>query len=182
MSKERTLAVDCKYLGTGTPGDGVPASEFTQYPTIHEGSLVFGFSQGNQVQFKQMGTEDPWAVINRMGDPSYIEFAIPSPTVQEQKDFMGGTVNGEKWEKPISTPVIEKSLKIQTADYKGKYVEYIVTKASISAYLSQAPTEEETELMLVRATILSATTSAGVRKTAFSRETKTVETSAEGGE
>lgn len=172
--EERVLAVDCKYLGLGTPGDGVPATTFTQYPTIHEGSLVFGFSQANQVSFKKMGSEEPWAVINRMGDPSYIEFAIPSPTAQECAKFMGGTAVGEKWEKPITTPIIEESLKIQTADYNGKYVEYVATKASISAYLSQAPTEEETELLLVRATILSATTSAGVRKTAFSREIKSI--------
>lgn len=173
---ERTLAIDCKYLGTGTPGDGIPAATYTEARTIHEGSLVFGFSQGNQVQFKQMGTEDPWAVINRMGDPSYVEFAIPSPTAEECALYMGGTANGEKWEKPINSQIIEKSVKFQTAEYKGKYVEYVITRSSISAYLSQAPTEEETELMLVRATVLSAVTAAGVRKTAFTRETKEIET------
>lgn len=172
--QERTLAVDCQYIGTGTPGDGVPATTYTETETIHEGSLVFGFQQGNQVQFKQMGTEDPWAVINRMGDPSYIEYAIPSPSAEECKRYMGGEVTGEKWEKPITTPTIEQSLKIHTAEYKGKYVEYVVTKASISAYLSQAPTEEETELLLVRATILSVTTSEGVKKSSFSREVKAV--------
>lgn len=41
-----------KYVGAGTPGDGVPAAAYTQYPTIHEGSVVFNFADGSQVQFK----------------------------------------------------------------------------------------------------------------------------------
>lgn len=90
MAQERSLAIDCKYLGTGTPGDGVAAEIFDQCREVHEGSLVFNFTEANQIQFKAMGQEDPWAVVNRKGDPSNIEFAIPSPTAEEMKTFMGG--------------------------------------------------------------------------------------------
>lgn len=175
MAGERSLAVDVKYIGAGTPGDGIAAATYTQYATIHENSVAFNFTEAVQVNFKAMGQEDPWAVKSKKGDPSSIEFAIPSPTAAEQLAFMGGTVTGEKWEAPISTPYIEQSIKMQTADYKGKYTEYIIPKASISAYMSQAPGEEQTDLMLVRATIVAPVTAAGVRKPSFSREVKNIE-------
>lgn len=171
----RSLAVDMKYVGAGEPGDGVAAAAYTQYTEIHESSVVFNFADGSQVQFKAMGQQDPWAVISRITDVSSIEFAIPSPKAQEQKDFMGGTVTGDKWEAPVDKPNIIKSIKMQTADYEGKYTEYVIPKASIFARLSQAPGEEATDLMLVRATIVTPVTAAGVRKSAFSREVKTVE-------
>ena len=172
----RSLAVDMKYVGAGEPGDGVAAATYTQYPEIHENSVVFNFSDGTQVSFKAMGQDNPWAIINKKGDPSSIEFAIPSPKASEQKDFMGGTVTGEKWEEPVSTPSIIKSIKMQTADYEGKYTEYIMPKASIFAKLSQAPGSDTTDLMLVKATKLAPVTKAGERKSAFSREVKEVTT------
>lgn len=176
----RTLAVDMKYVGAGTPGDGVAAAAYTQYPEIHEDSVVFNFADGTQVAFKAMGQKDPWAVITRITDVSSIDFAIPSPKAQEQKDFMGGTVTGEKWEAPVDTPTIIKSIKMQTANYEGKYVEYVIPKAEIFAKLSQAPGAEATDLMLVRATVVTPVTAAGVRKSAFSREVKAVEAEPEG--
>lgn len=180
MPEKRTLAVDCKYLGTGTPGDGVAAAAYTQYPEIHEDSIVFNFADGSQVPFRAMGQKEPWAVITRITDVSSVDFAIPSPKPSEQKDFMGGTVTGNKWEAPVDRPDIIKSLKIQTADYEGKYVEYIIPKAEIFARLSQAPGVEATDLMLVRATVVTPITSAGVRKSPFSREIKDVEAEPEG--
>ena len=177
---ERSLAIDCKYLGYGTPGDGVAASTYTQSREIHEGSLTFNFTEATQVQFKAMGQEDPWAVVNRKGDPSSIEYAIPSPTAEEMKTYCGGKVTGDKWEAPISPETIEKSIKIQTADYDGKYTEYVIPKSSISARLSQAPTEEQTDLLLVKATILTPVSAAGVRAASFSREVKTVAVEPEG--
>ncbi len=175
MPEKRTLAVDCKYLGAGTPGDGVAAATYTQYPEIHEDTIVFNFADGTSVSFRAMGQKEPWAVISRITDVSSIEFAIPSPKAQEQKDFMGGEVTGEKWEAPVDTPNIIKSIKIQTANYEEKYVEYVIPKAEIFARLSQAPGVETTDLMLVRATVVTPITAAGVRKSAFSREVKTVE-------
>lgn len=172
---ERSLAVDMKYVGAGTPGDGVAATTYTQYTEIHEDSVVFNFSDGTQVSFKAMGQEDPWAVVNKKGDASSIEFAIPSPKASELFDFMGGTVTGDKWEAPVSTPTITKSIKMQTADYEGKYTEYVIPKASIFAKLSQAPGSEATDLMLVKATLLTPITSAGVRKPAFYREVKSIQ-------
>lgn len=175
QKQARSLAVDCKYLGAGEPGDGVAATEYIQYPEIHEDSIVFNFADGTQVSFKAMGQKEPWAVINKINDISSIDFAIPSPKAKEQQDFMGGKVTGEKWEAPVDTPNIVKSIKIQTADYEGKYTEYIIPKASIFAKLSQAPGGETTDLMLVRASIVTPITKEGERKSSFSREVKAVE-------
>lgn len=178
--EKRSLAVDMKYIGAGDPGDGIAASTYKQYPEIHEDTVVFDFTEPNKVPFRAMGQEEPWAVYYRKGDPSTVEFAIPSPKPEEQKDFMGGTVTGSKWEAPISSETIIKSIKMQTKDYDGKYTEYVIPKASIFAYLSQAPGVEQTDLMLVKATILAPTAADGTRYSSFSREIKNVEAIPEG--
>lgn len=41
MANERSLAVGVSFLGYGTPGDGVAATEFTQCPIVEEGTVVF---------------------------------------------------------------------------------------------------------------------------------------------
>ncbi len=174
MANERSLAVDIKYLGVGNPGDGVPATTYVQYPTIHEDSVVFNFNEATQVNFKAMGMGDPWAILNKKGDPSSIEFAIPSPTAAEMEAFCGGTVTGDKWEAPVSTPSIIKSVKLQTAPYEGKYTEYVISKASVSARISQAPGSEQTDLLLVKATIMTPVSAAGEQGAPFSREVKAV--------
>ena len=40
MANERSLAVGVSFLGYGDPGDGVPASIYTQCPIVHEGSVA----------------------------------------------------------------------------------------------------------------------------------------------
>lgn len=174
MANERSLAVDIAYVGIGTPGDGVAATTYTQYPIIHEDSVVFNFNEASQVNFKAMGMDDPWAVLNKKGDPSSIEFAIPSPTAVEMEAFCGGTVTGNKWEAPTTAPSIIKSVKLQTALYEGKYTEYVITKASISARISQAPGSEQTDLLLVKATITMPVSAAGEQGVPYSREVKEV--------
>lgn len=169
----RTLAVDVKKLSAGAPGDGAAGTSLKVYDTIHESSLAFNFTEAAQTAFKRMGDEQPWAIINKAGDPSSIEFAIPSPTAQECADFMGGKVTGDKWEAPTSVPSIQMTVKIETADYQGKYYEYTLPLCSISARLSQAPGETQTELLLVKASIMQPISSAGVKTSPFVREEKT---------
>lgn len=124
--------------------------------------------------FTAMGREDPWAVVNKKGDPSSIEFAIPSPKAAEMKEFCGGTVTGDKWEAPTSTPTIIKTIKLQSSPYDGKYTEYVLVKASIAGRISQAPGKEETDLLLVKATIMAPISAAGVRSSPYGREVKDV--------
>lgn len=174
MANERSLAVDIAYVGIGTPGDGVPATDYTRYPIIHEDSVVFNFNEASQVNFKAMGMDDPWAVMNKRGDPSSIEFAIPSPTAEEMLAFCGGTITGQKWEAPKTTPSIIKSVKLQTKPYEGKYTEYVITRASIAARLSQAPGSEQTDLLLVKATITIPASASGDLGAPYSREVKEV--------
>jgi len=174
---ERSLAVDVAYVGLGVPANGRPASTYKRFPIIHESSVAFNFNEATQISFKAMGQKDPWAVINKAGDPSSIEFAIPSPTADEMQYFCGGTVDNDgKWNEPIDTPTITKSLKIQTAVFKGRYTEYTIVNGSISARLSQAPSEEVTDLLLVKVTKEAAYDANGKQYPAFSRQVKAIET------
>ena len=51
MANERSLAVGVSFLGYGDPGDGVPASIYTQCPIVHEGSVAFNFNEATSVDF-----------------------------------------------------------------------------------------------------------------------------------
>ena len=75
---ERSLALDIDYLGVAEPGDGVAGTEYTQYPEID--TVTFNFSEPKEISFTAMGREDPWAVVSKKGDPSSIEYTIPSTT------------------------------------------------------------------------------------------------------
>lgn len=172
MSNERSLALDIDYLGVAEPGDGVAGTEFTQYPEIE--TVVFNFSEPKELSFTAMGREDPWAVVNKKGDPSSIEFSIPSPKASEMKEFCGGTVTGDKWEAPVTTPTIIKTIKLHSSPYNGKYTEYVLVKTSISGRISQAPDKEQSDLLLVKATIMAPVSAAGVRTSPYSRSVKPV--------
>lgn len=121
------------------------------------------------VDFRAEGMKDPWESFDKAGDPDSFEFAIPSPTAQEMLAFCGGSVSGGKWNAPIDIPNIRKSFKIQTTPYKGKYTEYTFAICKVSARLSQAPSSEQTDLLLVKCTRLAAITSAGQQRSSFGR-------------
>lgn len=168
---ERSLAVDIAYVGLGTPGNGVPATDYKQFPVIHESSVAFNFNEATMKAFKGMGMDNPWAVMYKKGDPDSIEFAIPSPTSEEMLFFCGGSIDADgKWSEPISTPTINKSLKLQTLPFDGKYTVYIFVKGSISARLSQAPKEDDTDLLLVKVTKQAVFDAEGTTRPGFSRQ------------
>lgn len=171
---ERSIAIGVAYVGYGEVGDGVPATTYTQLKDIFKGSVAFNFADANQVKIEVEGREDPLAIINRKGDADSIEFAIPSPTAAELAAFCGGTATGDKWEAPTAIPSINKSFKINTENYDGKYTEYVIVNGSVSAKLSQAPGAEQTDLLLVKVSRMSAVTSEGEMKPSFIREVKTV--------
>ena len=93
MANERSLAVGVSFLGYGDPGDGVPASIYTQCPIVHEGSVAFNFNEATSVDFRAEWMKDPWESFDKAGDPDSFEFAIPSPTAQEMLAFCGGSVS-----------------------------------------------------------------------------------------
>lgn len=156
---ERSLALDVAYLGVAEPGDGVAGTEFTQCVDVD--TVTFNFSDAKELSFTSMGHEDPWAVVSRKGDPSSIEFTIPSPTSDEMKMFCGGTVSGDKWEAPLSTPSILKTIRLQSLPYQGKFTEYVFVKCSVFGKISQAPDKENCDLLLVKATIMTPVSAAG---------------------
>lgn len=175
MANERSLAIDVAYVGFGTPGDGVPAKDYKRYPIIHTGSVVFSFNEKTIKEFKAMGIEDPWAILKKKGEADSIELAIPSPLATEMQDFCGGTVDAEdKWEEPVSIPSITKSLKIQTVPQNGYYTEYIVVKGDVQGRLSQGPSEEDTDLLLVKVMKQAVFDSNGNQRPGFSRQVKPI--------
>ena len=158
---ERSLALDVAYLG-------VAGTEFTQCVDVD--TVTFNFSDAKELSFTSMGHEDPWAVVSRKGDPSSIEFTIPSPTSDEMKMFCGGTVSGDKWEAPLSTP----SIRLQSLPYQGKFTEYVFVKCSVFGKISQAPDKENCDLLLVKATIMTPVSAAGKQASPYSRAVKVV--------
>ena len=174
MANERSLAVGVSFLGYGTPGDGVAATEFTQCPIVEEGTVVFNFNDPTSVDFRAEGMKDPWESFDKAGDADSFEFGIPSPTPEEMKEFMGGEVKDGKWNAPVDIPIIRKLMKITTLPYKDKQTEYIFALCKISAKISRAPSSEQTDLMLVRCTILTPVSAAGEQGSPFSRAVKDV--------
>ena len=174
MAEARSLAVKIAYLGMADPGDGVPGTVFTHFPIIEEGSVVCNFSDPTSVDFRAEGLDDPWESFDKMGEADNFEFNIPSPTAEELKFFLGGTVTGggKKWEAPVTAPSVRKTVKMETALYKGKKIEYIFVNCKITAKMTQFPSSEQTDLLQVRVTKLAAVTAAGVVKSAWSREVK----------
>ena len=73
MANERSLAVGVSFLGYGDPGDGVPASIYTQCPIVHEGSVAFNFNEATSVDFRAEGMKDPWESFDKAGDPDSSE-------------------------------------------------------------------------------------------------------------
>lgn len=174
MPQERNLAVGVSYLGIAEPGDGVPGTEFTQYPIIEENSVVFNFNDPTTVDFRAEGMDDPWASFDKAGEPDSVEFNIPSPTAEEMLAFCGGSVEENKWIAPASMQNIRRTVKIQTVPYNGKFTEYVFANCKVSGKVNQAPNSEQTDLLMVRATKLAAITSAGVQMPGWTREVKDV--------
>lgn len=177
MKNERCLAIGMAYVGVANyPGGGIPATEFIQITDIHESSVAFNFAEPAQTKIMIEGTDEPRWIVNRKGDVSSIEFAIPSPTVDDMVMFCGGTKVGNKWEEPNVFPVINKTVKMNTEPYNGKYTEYVIVNGSVSARISQGPTKTASELLLVKVSKQIAVTEDGTLKVAFTREVKDVDT------
>jgi hypothetical protein len=177
---DRSLAIGMSYVGVGTyPGAGVPATTLTQITDISAGSVVFNFAEPNQINIMIEGTDEPRWSVSRKGDVSNIEFAIPSPSAEDMVMFCGGVNNEGTWEEPTAVPSINLTLKMITEPYQGKYTEYVITNAAIFARLSQAPTKEASELLLVRATKQIAMDATGNMKPAFTHTVKTAPTQEE---
>jgi hypothetical protein len=174
---DRSLAIDIAYVGFGKPSEGgAPPSNYTQYPDIHEGSVVFNFPDPTSVNFRVYNQKDPWATFDKKDEADSVDLAIPSPKGTEMLAFCGGTLDGEKWEEdPSGIANILMSLKIQTAPHNGKYTEYIFPKCKILGKLSQAPGVEDTDLLLIRATKQAVRDASGKPLSAMSREVKEVE-------
>lgn len=177
----RTLAIGVEFLGTGTPGDGVPATEFDQFTHIEQNTLVFNFNDATVRQFNIEGSSDPWAVIIRSaGEADSIDWVLPSPTAEELVRVIGGEIVSGEWQAPADISDITKSLRIITLPYQGKQVQYTFTIGKIYAKPNQAPTEENPESYIVRFVKQAAYTTAGVKKSPYQRKVIDVPAEPEG--
>lgn len=168
------VAIGVSFAGVAPVGDGVPGTEFIQIPKIFEGSVAFNFSDAKEIPIPVEGSDDPLDIILRKGEASSIELAIPTPTTDQMVMFAGGSKLGEKWSEPITVPSINKTLKLESEEYKGQKLQYIIVNAKVQAKISQAPGKEQTELLLVKFTQQTAMTEAGAVNSGFSREIVTV--------
>ena len=174
MAEARKLAIDVAYVGVADPGDGVPGTNFTRIPVVEDGSIQYNSNDPQKTEFKMYGSDKPWAVFMRAGEADTLTLNIPSPTMEERKLFMGGTVNGtgDKWEKPVTTPSIRKTLQIKTKPYDGKQYIYTFVNCDVLGKLTQLSGSDSTEILQVQFTILAATTAAGVENSPMYVEMK----------
>ena len=174
MAEERKLAIDITYAGVADPGDGIPGTSFTQVTTVESGSIQYNVNDPQKTEFKKYGSDKPWAVILKAGEADTLVLNIPSPTMEERKLFMGGELNGtkDKWEKPVVTPSIRKTLMLKTKPYGGKQLIYTFVNCDVFGKITQIPGEDTTEILQVQFTVLGAITAAGVENTNMIVESK----------
>lgn len=96
------------------------------------------------------------------------------PSNEVLKELAGGEIDvtGGKniWKKPINVPSISKTFQCETVPKAGKKVIYTIVNGKITSKISQAPSSEQAELLLVRVYVQAAITAAGKKQTAFMRE------------
>lgn len=172
VTNARPIAMGVSRIAYGTVGDGVPAATFTDLPLPSKESVVFNFQDPKEVKIELEGSDAPFHVELVKDSTDYIEFAIPTPSNDVLKVLAGGELDAllDKWSEPISTPDINYSVQIDTKPRNGKKVQYTIVNGKIATKISQAPSAEKPELLLVRVYKQAAITAAGVSKTAFTRE------------
>jgi len=105
--------------------------------------------------------------------------SIPTPSNATIKKLAGGVhdktdvepdVNDE-WQEPFEgVPDISFTYQCETVPRNGSKVVYTIVNAKVLAKLSQAPTADNPELLLVRFYKQAAISAAGVKGYAFSRK------------
>lgn len=173
----RPIAMGVGAIRMGAVGDGVPGTDLKEMPLPTKGSVAFNFADPKEVKVETEGTPDPLFVEFVKDTTDYIEFSVPTPTNELIKDLCGGTIDtgaegSEKniWKEPTEVPSIDRTFQCETLPKKGYKVIYTIVNGKVMAKISQAPSSEQAELLLVRVYKQSAISAEGVRGYAFSRE------------
>ncbi len=176
MAYSRPIAMGVSRIAYGTPGDGVPGTDLKDLPNPTKSSVAFNFQDPKEVKIETEGTDAPFYVVLVKDSTDYIEFSIPTPSNDVMLALAGGTIDKDKdkWNEPVGTPDIARTLVIDTVVRDGKKVEYTIVNGKVVSKISQAPGAEQAELLLVRVYKQAAITADGVQMTAFSREVITI--------
>lgn len=154
-------------------GDGVPGStNETVMPNASENAVAFNFSDPEEVRIPIEGSDEPLYSHFKKGSTDYVEVSFPTPSNEIIKEVMGGTIDAEddEWQESVNIPSINRTVEIETMPINGKKVIYTIVNAKIVAKLSQAPTKDNAELLMVRYYKQAAISDAGVQGHAFSRK------------
>lgn len=181
MATARPVAMGVGAMRIAQVGDGVAGTDFKDLPLPTLGSVAFNFQDPKEVKIETEGADEPFYVEFVKDGTDYIEFSVPTPSNETIKTFMGGTIDKgttespkDIWSAPEIVPSIAYTFQCETLPKQGKKVIYTIVNGRIAAKLSQAPSKEQAELLLVRVYKQAAISAAGVVGKAFTREVVTV--------
>jgi hypothetical protein len=151
----------------------VPGTTFAPIPLPSKGAVTFNFSDPTEVKIEIEGSTEPLYSTFVKDATDYIELSIPTPSNEVVKMFMGGTIDTTKdiWKAPVGNiPDISYTYQCETIPRNGSKVVYTITNAKVMAKLSQAPINDQPELLMVRFHVQAAISATGVQNSAFTRE------------
>lgn len=172
-TNKRPIAMGIASHGVAAPGDGVPGTVFTALPLPSKNAVSFNFSDPKEVKIELEGSNDPLYSAFVKDTTDYIELSIPTPDNDVIKKLAGGTIDATKdiWKEPFEgVPDINFTYQCETIPRNGTKVVYTIVNAKVLAKISQAPTTDNPELLMVRFYKQAAISAAGVKGFAFSRE------------
>lgn len=178
MADKRPIAMGIAGHKIATPGDGVPGTDFKELPAPLRNAVQFNFADPKEVKIDVEGSMDPIYSTFVKDTTDYIELSIPTPDNETILKLCGGKIdNGgagatkDIWQEPYEgVPDISYTYQCETEPRNGMKVVYTIVNAKVLAKLSQAPTADNPELLLVRFYKQAAISAAGTKGYAFSRE------------
>lgn len=174
----RPIAMGTKEVRHFDVGDGVPGTtNKVTMPNPSENAVAFNFADPEEVRIPIEGSDDPLFSFFKKGSTDYVEVSYPTPSNEIIKEVMGGTLNTgteqaplDEWREAVNLPSINKTIEIESMPINGKKVIYTIVNARVVAKLSQAPTKDNVELLMVRYYKQAAISAAGEQGYAFSRK------------
>lgn len=179
MPEVRPIAMGIAAHRVATPGDGVPGAVFEDLPLPQKNAVVFNFSDPTEVRIDLEGSNDPLYSGFVKDTTDFIEVSIPTPSNATIQKLAGGVHDktgvepdtNDEWQEPFEgVPDINFTYQCETVPRNGSKVVYTIVNAKVLAKLSQAPTADNPELLLVRFYKQAAISAAGVKGYAFSRK------------
>lgn len=173
MAEVRPIAMGVAAHRIAPPGDGVPGAEFEDLPLPQKNAVVFNFTDPNEVRIDTEGSNDPLYSAFVKDTTDFIEVSIPTPGNATIAKLAGGVhvALDDEWQEPFEgVPDINFTYQCETVPRNGSKVIYTIVNAKVLAKISQAPTADNPELLMVRFYKQAAISAAGVKGYAFSRK------------